>query len=67
MRWVTVAEALAYGTPVAHVAAALGLGIDEVAADLRSWADRQHQHARMSAGPSTRCSTGRWAAARTAR
>jgi hypothetical protein len=33
------------------VAAALGLGIDEVAAGLRSWTDGQHQHARMSASP----------------
>jgi hypothetical protein len=49
MRWVTVAEALAHGAPVAHVAAALGLEIDEVAAGLRSWADGQHQHAGLSA------------------
>jgi hypothetical protein len=49
MRWVTVAEALAYGAPVTHVGAALGLGIDEVAAGLRSWADGQHLHAGMPA------------------
>ena len=45
MRWVTVAEALAHGAPVAHVAAALGLETDEVAAGRRSWAKGQHQHA----------------------
>jgi hypothetical protein len=48
MRWVTVAEALADGAPIAHVGAALGLEIDEVAAGPRSWADGQHLHAGMS-------------------
>src|SRR5438874_1414598 len=48
MRWVTVADALASGAPIAHVAAALGLDITEVAAGLRSWADGQHQYASMS-------------------
>jgi hypothetical protein len=38
MGLVTVAEALAYGAPVPHLAAGL-----------RSWADGQHQHASMSA------------------
>ncbi len=47
MRWVTVADALAYGAPIGHVAAVLGLEINEVAAGLRSWADRQHQYAGM--------------------
>jgi hypothetical protein len=49
MRWVTVAESLAYGAPLGHVATAMGLEPDEVAAGLRSWADGQHQHAGMSA------------------
>lgn len=49
MRWVTVAEARAYGSPVSHAAAALGLEIAEVAAGLRSWTDGQHQHAGCSA------------------
>jgi hypothetical protein len=49
MRWVTVAEALAYGAPLADVAAAMGLEPVEVAAGLRSWADGQHQHAGLSA------------------
>jgi hypothetical protein len=48
MRSVTVAEALSYGAAVSHVAAALGLEIDEVAAGLRSWADGQHKHASMT-------------------
>jgi hypothetical protein len=48
MRWVTVAEALAYGSPVSHVAAALDLEIAEVTAGLRTWADGQHQHAGCS-------------------
>jgi hypothetical protein len=49
MRWVTVAEALVYGAPLADVAAAMGLEVDEVAAGLRSWADGQDQHAGMTA------------------
>ena len=49
MRWVTVAEALACGAPLAHVAAALGLEPDEVAAGLGSWVDGQHQHGSLSA------------------
>jgi hypothetical protein len=48
MRWVTVAEALAFGAPLGHVAAAMGLEPDEVAAGLRSWADGQHQHTGLS-------------------
>jgi hypothetical protein len=48
-RWVTVAEALVYGAPLAHVAAAMGLEVDEVAAGLRSWADGQHRHGGLSA------------------
>jgi hypothetical protein len=46
---VTVAEALAYGAPLGHVAAAMGLEVDEVAVGLRSWADGQHEHGGMSA------------------
>ena len=45
----TVADALTYGAPLAHVAAALSLDPDEVAAGLRSWADGQHEHAGMTA------------------
>jgi hypothetical protein len=48
-RRVTIAEDLAYVTPFAHVAAALNLKIAEVAAGLRSPANRQHQHAGMPA------------------
>jgi hypothetical protein len=39
MRWVTLADALAYGALVSHVAAALGPKIAEVTTGLRSWAD----------------------------
>lgn len=49
MRWVTVAEALAYGTPVAHAPAPLSTATAEVTAGLRSWANGQHQHIGMSA------------------
>jgi hypothetical protein len=44
MRWVAVAEGLAYGATLGHVAAAMGLEPDEVAAGLRSWADGQVRH-----------------------
>jgi hypothetical protein len=47
MPWVTVAEAPAYAAPAAHVAAALGLQINEVTAGPRSWTYGQHQHADM--------------------
>jgi hypothetical protein len=43
-RWVTVAEALAHGATVERVAAAAGLDVDEVAAGMTSWADRQLAH-----------------------
>ncbi len=49
VRWVTVAEALAYSAPLGHVAAAMGLEPDEVATGLRSWADGQYEHTGMSA------------------
>lgn len=49
MRWVTVAEALGYGAPLAHVAAAMGLEPDEVAAGLRAWAHGQHQRGGITA------------------
>jgi hypothetical protein len=49
IRWATAAEAPASAAPVAHVAAAFGRQIDEVAAGLHSWADRQHHHPSMSA------------------
>jgi hypothetical protein len=48
-RWATAAEALAYTAPVAHVAAAFGRQIDEVAARPRSRADGQRQPADTSA------------------
>lgn len=48
MRWVTIADTLAYGASIAQVAAALGMDIAEVAGGLRSWADGQHQYAGMS-------------------
>jgi hypothetical protein len=48
VRWVTVAEALTYGAPLAHVAAAMGLEPNEVAAGLRSWADGQLREQRMT-------------------
>jgi hypothetical protein len=43
-RRVAIAEALAYVTPITHVAAALDLEIAELAAGLRSPANRHHQH-----------------------
>lgn len=48
LRWVTVCDALRYGAPMRHVAGAMGLDVDEVAAGLRSWADGQHLHSDMS-------------------
>jgi hypothetical protein len=47
LRWVTVCDALRYGAPMRHVAGAMGLDVDEVAAGLRSWADGQHLHSGM--------------------
>lgn len=49
-RWVTVADALRYAAPIAHVAAAMGLEPVEVVAGLRSWADGQLQLHRDTGG-----------------
>jgi hypothetical protein len=47
-RWVTVVDALRFGAPLAHMAAAMGLEADEVVAGLRSWVRGQTEHAGMS-------------------
>jgi hypothetical protein len=49
MRWLAAVETLTYGATIEHIAAAMGLEVDELAAGLRCWADRQHQHAGMTA------------------
>lgn len=48
-RWATAVDALAHGAQLDHVATAMGLEVDEIAAGLRSWADGQHEHCGMSA------------------
>ncbi|OZM84090.1 hypothetical protein CFP66_06695 [Pseudonocardia sp. MH-G8] len=48
-RWSNVVDALRLDASLEHVATAMGLEVDEVAAGLRSWADGQHQHAGMTA------------------